>query len=73
MKAFPRYGEAKRHADSLVKDLAKGSQVAALTPGQATDALAALERLRNFYQTTGRKVSLLAAASEFSEAAESFS
>ncbi|PYK96031.1 MAG: hypothetical protein DME19_21060, partial [Verrucomicrobia bacterium] len=52
MKAFLRYGEAKRHADGLVKDLAKGSQVTALTAGQARDALAALERLQTFYQAT---------------------
>jgi hypothetical protein len=68
MKAFPRYGEAKRHADALVKDLAKGSQVTALTPGQARDALAALERLQGFYQSTGRRVSLLAGISEYCEA-----
>lgn len=68
MKAFPRYGEAKRHADELVKDLAKGSQVTALTPGQARDALAALERLQSFYQGTGRRVSLLAGISEYCEA-----
>jgi integrase len=69
MKGFRRYGEAKRHADQLVKDLAKGSQVTALTPGQANDALAALERLQGFYQSTGRRVSLLASVSEYCEAA----
>ena len=69
MKAFLRYGEAKRHADGLVKDLAKGSQVTALTGGQARDALAALERLQTFYQATGRRVSLLAGISEYCEAA----
>ena len=69
MKAFPRYGEAKRHADELVKELAKGSQVTALTPGQASDALAALQRLQRYYQDTGRRVSLLAGISEYCEAA----
>ncbi len=69
MKAFERYGEAKSHAEALVRDLAKGSQVAALTPRQATDALAAIERLQGFYQSTGRRVSLLAGISEFCEAA----
>jgi len=69
MKAFLRYGEAKRHADGLVKDLAKGSQVTALTAGQARDALAALERLQTFYQASGRRVSLLAGISEYCEAA----
>jgi hypothetical protein len=42
-----------------VKELANNSQAAMLTPAQATDALAALERLADFQQTTERKVSLL--------------
>lgn len=65
MQAFPRYSEAKRHADTLVKDLAKGSQVTALTPAQARDALAAYERLEAFRQATGRRISLLAGISEY--------
>ena len=69
MKGFHRYGDAKSHADQLVKDLAKGSQVTALTPGQANDALAALERLHGFYEATGRRVSLLAGISEYCDAA----
>jgi integrase len=67
MASFPSYSFAKQHADGLVKDLAKGSQVTALHPAQARDALAALERLADFYRTTGRRVSLLAAVSEFVE------
>ena len=69
MKAFPRYGEAKRHADAMAKDLAKGGQVAKLTPGQAADALTALEHLQGFYGATGRKLSLSAVASVFCESA----
>jgi hypothetical protein len=68
MASFRTYSEAKRHADELVKDLAKGSQVTALNPAQARDALAALERLADFYRVTDRRVSLLAAVSEFAEA-----
>ena len=68
MASFPSYSLAKRHADGLVKDLAKGSQVTALNPAQARDALAALERLTDFYRATGRRVSLLAGISEFVEA-----
>jgi hypothetical protein len=68
MASFPSYSLAKRHADGLVKDLAKGSQVTALHPAQARDALAALERLTDFYRATGRRVSLLAGISEFVEA-----
>jgi len=67
MASFPSYSLAKSHADDLVKDLASGSQVTALHPAQARDALAALERLADFYRATGRHVSLLAAVSEFVE------
>src|SRR5437773_11716115 len=60
---------AKPSVTPMVKDLVKGSQVTALTAGQARDALAALERLQTFYQGTGRRVSLLAGISEYCEAA----
>ena len=69
MASFPSYSLAKRHAEALVKDLSKGSQVTALHPAQARDALAALERLADFYRATGRRVSLLAVASEYAESA----
>jgi len=68
MKSLPNYsgaGGAKEFADELVKELAKQTQVIMLTPGQANDALAAIEHLRRFQEETGRKVSLLAAASQF--------
>jgi integrase len=68
MASFRTYSEAKRHADGLVKDLAKGSQVTALNPAQARDALAALERLQTHFQNTGRRFSLLASVSTFCEA-----
>ena len=70
MKSFPTYagpGGAKEFAEALVKELAKNSQAVMLTPAQASDALAAIERLGTFYQTTGRKVSLLAAVSDYCE------
>jgi len=66
---FPTYSAAKRKGDKVVADLAKGSQAAALSPGQARDALAALERVQGFYVSTGRRVSLLAGISEYCEAA----
>ena len=69
MKHFATYGEAKTEADKKVRDLAKGSQSLALTDGQSGDALAALERLESFRQSTGRRVSLLATVSEYVEAA----
>jgi integrase len=69
-KDFGSYSEAKRKGDKVVADLAKGNLSAALSPGQASDALAALQRLQSFYQSTGRRVSLLAAVSEFCGFAE---
>jgi integrase len=59
MASFPSYSLAKKHADGLVRDLAKGSQVTALHPAQARDALAALECLEEYYRTTGKRLSLL--------------
>jgi integrase len=70
MKDFPSYSEAKREGDKVVASIAKDSQVAVLSPGQANDALAALERLRAFYQKTGRTVSLRSAVADFADASE---
>jgi hypothetical protein len=41
MASFAACSPAKRQADGLVKDLAKGSQVTAVHPAQARDAMAA--------------------------------
>jgi hypothetical protein len=46
----------------------KGSKVTALTPAQANDSLAALERLETLRLATGRRISLLGAVSEFAAA-----
>lgn len=67
MASFATYSEAKRHADKLVKDMARGSQAAALTAKQSRDALAALQTLEEFRVSTGRRVSLLAAVSDYCE------
>jgi len=69
MTSFATYAEAKAAADKLVRELASGSQAAALTAKQARDALAALEVLQGFYQSTGKRISLHGAAVQFSEAA----
>jgi hypothetical protein len=71
MKSLPSYsgqGGAKEFAEGKVKELASNSQAAMLSPSQATDALAAIERLTGFFQATGHKFSLLASVSEFCEA-----
>jgi integrase len=69
MRTFANYSDAKAAAERIVKDIASGSQAASLTATQSRDALAAFERLQGFYQTTGRRVSLLSGISEFCEAA----
>lgn len=50
IKAFDRFGGAdgaNQYAETVMKDLAKGSQATALTSVQGTDAIAALERLES--------------------------
>jgi integrase len=69
MERFQTYSEAKRRADALVKELAQGSQVTALTAGQAADAMTALELLRGFHRDTGNTVSLKRAVADYVEAA----
>ena len=69
MQTFASYPAAKAAAERIVRDAANGSQAAALSATQSRDALAALQRLESFRQSTGRAVSLLAAVSEFVEAA----
>ena len=68
-QTFSNYSDARAAAERLVRDIANGSQAAAFSASQSRDALAALERLEAFYQSTGRKISLLGAVSEFVEAA----
>jgi hypothetical protein len=65
---FKSYSEAKAEAERKIREIAAGSQAAALTGEQSRDALAALQRLENFRESTGRRFSLLATASEFVEA-----
>ena len=69
-RSFKSYTEAKTEAERLVREIADGSQAAALTGGQARDALAALERLETFRQSTDRRFSLLAAVSDYVGALE---
>ena len=68
MQTFATYPDARQAAERVVKEMANGSQAAALSASQSRDALAALERLEATRQATGKRFSLLAAASEFSEA-----
>ena len=69
LRTFAAYGEAKAEAERIVRELANGSQSTALTGSQSRDALAALERLESFRQSSGKRLSLLGVVSEFVEAA----
>ena len=68
MKSFPTYSAAITYGENLVKQLAAGSMVPALTGKQANDALAAFQRLDEFFRATGRRASLLASVAGFCEA-----
>ena len=67
MRDFDTYSGAKREGDKVVADLVKGRQASVLSPGQASDALAALQRLQSFHAATGLRVSLLGGISEYCE------
>jgi integrase len=67
MQTFAAYSPAREAAERIVRELADGSQAAALSATQSRDALAALQRLHGYYQSTGKRLSLLSAVSEFVE------
>ncbi len=69
-RSFKSYQEAKDEAERKVREIAEGSQAAALNADQSRDALAALERLETLCQTSGRQFSLLAAVSDFAAAVD---
>jgi integrase len=51
-------------AESLLPELHRGTQ-SVLSPGQANDALAAIEALQEFYRTTGKRITLRAAVADY--------
>lgn len=65
MKRFSTYSDALEAAEKLVKELAEGSQVAALTSAQANDALIAFERLQTHFRATGKRIGLADAVGQF--------
>ena len=68
MERFQTYSEAKRRADALVKELAKGSQVTALTAKEAATALSIRDALDAFRRDTGRGFTALEAVTGFLDA-----
>ena len=69
-RSFKTYQEAKVEAEHKIREIAEGSQAAALNADQSRDALAALERLETFRQSTGKRLSLLGVVSEHVELLE---
>ena len=67
-KTFRRFagkGGAKEFAERQVKELATGSQVAALTPGEARNALAVRDALDAFQRETGNTITPIQAVTEY--------
>ena len=65
MQTFAAYSDAKATAKCIVRELANGSQAAALNAGQSRDALAALERLDGYFKSKGKRISLNAAIADY--------
>jgi len=65
MQTFAAYSDAKAAAERIVRELAKGSQAAALTASQSRDALAAFERLDAYFKAKGKRISLNAAIGDY--------
>ena len=68
MKSFSTYSEALAWAEEKAREVASGSGVATLTPGQAADCMSALDKLESLRLSTGRRLTLLGAVGEFVEA-----
>jgi integrase len=65
MQTFAAYPDAKTAAERIVRELANGSQAAALTASQSRDALTALERLDAYFKSKGKRISLNAAVADY--------
>jgi integrase len=61
LRNFSKLNEALKEANSKVRELAEGSQAAALTANQSRDAMAAFERLNEHFRLKGKHISLNAA------------
>jgi hypothetical protein len=68
MQTFAAYSDAKAAAERIVRELAAGSQAAALTASQSRDALAAFERLDGYFRATGKHISLNTAVGDYLDA-----
>ena len=64
-KSYPTYSEAKTAGEKLAKQLHEGSPASALTASHADAALAALQHLEAFRQSTEKRLSLLESVSGY--------
>jgi integrase len=67
MQTFATYSNAKVAAERIVRELADGSH-AALNTNQSRDAIAAFERLNDYFKSTGKHISLNTAVADYLDA-----
>ncbi len=65
MQTFAAYSDAKAAAERIVRELANGSQAAALSASQSRDAIAAFERLDAYFKSKGKRISLNVAVGDY--------
>ena len=68
MQTFAACSDAKTAAERIVRELANGSQAAALNASQSRDALTAFERLDGYFKSKGKRVSLNTAVADYLDA-----
>jgi hypothetical protein len=68
MQTFVAYSDAKTAAERVVRELANGSQAAALNASQSRDALAAFERLDAYFKFKGKRISLNTTVADYLDA-----
>jgi integrase len=69
VRSFATYSEAKSEAKAKVRELAAGSQAAALSRGEASAALGIREALAGYRRDTGRTITALEAVTGYLDAA----
>ncbi len=70
LRSFAAYGDARRTAEKLVRQISSGDQSVALTPKESTDALAIRDALAAHRRDTGRTVTALQAVTHFLHASK---
>jgi integrase len=68
LRNYSKYGEALKEAEKKIRELAEGSQTAALTTKQSGEALTAFERLDGHFKSKGQRISLNTAVEGYLDA-----